>query len=522
MRLRSHRSLFALAALAALTATLSPWTAAAARACPFCTAQALTLTEEIDTAEVAVIATLVKVPNNNQQPIDPSASLEPCEFKIDKVIKGKGNSSTASLINDDKVVKTLYLGQAAKGTKFLLTAVPGDQSNIIWAAPIALPERGPEYLDKVLELPKEGPQRLIFFQDYIQDQDDLLARDAYDEIARTAYGDIVKAKDKLRHDDFVKWIQDPDTTASKRRMFFSLLSVCGTKEDVPMLEKMIRSTDRRDRSGLDSMLNCYMALLGEDAMPLIEKMFLKDAKVDYTDRYSAIMAIRFQGTEGNAVPRERLIQALRLNLDHPKVADLVVMDLARWKDWDVMERLVEMFEKSTDETIFIREPVINYLRICPRPEAKKHLAGLAKLDPIAYQRALAMMQLPATPAQDDKPNASGQKSAAAENGDAKKDGATAAGDTAKPDVKPKADAAAPPATPPVKRRSDASSPQLRSRTAKRPQVAVTGVNDNESKVTRTDDSATDTVSRTGTPGTITVAAIVLAAAITGAAVSLRK
>lgn len=481
-----------------------------AAACPFCTAQALTLSEEIGTSAVSVVATLTKVPANNQQPVDPNESLAPCEFSIDRVIKG------ADVLGNEKVVKTLYLGQAPKGSKFLITAIPSEQSKIIWAAPIALPERGLDYLGKVLALPKEGPERLIFFQDYLQDKDDLLARDAYDEIAKVAYPTIVQAKDKLRREDFINWIQDPETTASKRRMFFSLLSVCGKPEDVPMIEKMIRSTDRRDRSGLDSMLNCYMALLGEKAMPLIEELFLKDPKVDYTDRYSAIMAIRFQGTDGKAVPRERLIQALRLNLDHPKVADLVVMDLARWQDWESMERLVEMFKKSNDETIFIREPVINYLRICPRPEAKKHLDALAKMDPIAYQRALSMMQLPATPAKPEE----------------KKGGA--ADGTAKPDAKPKAEPGVKGAdeTKPTSEKPAATSTSAAGagvRTVNRPTLALatSGPQEAESELAtttgkRTLASAGSCALCNGSPGTKAVAVAFVALAIFGAVVTWQR
>lgn len=532
MRARSHRLLTALVAFSLATAAaVLPWTVSPAAACPFCTAQALTLTEEIDTAAVAVVATLVKVPDNNQQPLDPNDSLHPCEFTIDQVIKG------ADVLGGDKVVKTLYLGQAAKGSKFLITAIPSEQSKIIWAAPIALPERGPEYLAKVLKLPKEGPERLIFFQEYIQDKDDLLARDAYDEIAKTAYTDIVKAKDKLRREDFIKWIQDPETTASKRRMFFSLLSVCGKPEDVPMIEKMIRSTDRRDRSGLDSMLNCYMALLGEKAMPLIEELFLKDPNVDYTDRYSAIMAIRFQGTEGKAVPRERLIEALRLNLDHPKVADLVVMDLARWKDWEVMDRLVEMFKKSTDETIFIREPVINYLRICPRPEAKKHVEALAKMDPVAYQRALAMMPLPlpqTAKTGDDKTEnkSSNSKTDGSKQSDGKQDDASAADNTAKPDAKPKPDATKPTTKAADDGPAKASSSQSRPRTVNRPTVAIAEAPSSTPSVAGEADEtaprscatckAKASANTATAPGTIAVAIVFVAVALCGAVVSFRR
>ena len=58
---------------------------------------------------------------------------------------------------------------------------------INWGTPIAISERGQEYVAKALDLPKEGPDRLVFFQDYLEDKDEMLARDAYDEFAKAPY-----------------------------------------------------------------------------------------------------------------------------------------------------------------------------------------------------------------------------------------------------------------------------------------------------------------------------------------------
>ena len=44
---------------------------------------------------------------------------------------------------------------------------------------------------------------------------------------------------------------------------------------------------------------------------------------------------------------------MRLLLDNPDFADQVIPDLARWEDWSVMDRLVEMF-KAGDEKSYVR------------------------------------------------------------------------------------------------------------------------------------------------------------------------
>ena len=74
-------------------------------------------------------------------------------------------------------------------------------------------------------------------------------------------------------------------------------------------------------------------------------------------------------------------------LDRPKLADLVIPDLGRWKDWSVMDRLVELFKKADEESIWVRVPVISYLRACPLPKAKLYIEELAKIDPDAVKRA---------------------------------------------------------------------------------------------------------------------------------------
>ena len=69
------------------------------------------------------------------------------------------------------------------------------------------------------------------------------------------------------------------------------------------------------------------------------------------------------------------------------MADMIIPDLARWEDWSVVERLVQMFKDADDETNWLRVPVITYLRACPKPEAKQYIEELREIDPDAVRRA---------------------------------------------------------------------------------------------------------------------------------------
>jgi hypothetical protein len=99
------------------------------------------------------------------------------------------------------------------------------------------------------------------------------------------------------------------------------------------------------------------------------------------------MAMRFHGTEGGVIPKERVVKAVRHMLSRPQLADLVIPDLARWQDWQSMDELVKLFKTADEKSSWVRVPVINYLRACPLPEAKEHLKELEKIDPQAVKRA---------------------------------------------------------------------------------------------------------------------------------------
>ena len=350
-------------------------------ACPFCAAVSLTFSEEIDNSQVAVVAELLSLPPRDESDDAGAGSLEvpKAKFKITRILKG------SDALGDERKIDTVYFGDAEVGSKFLIMGI--DPPMISWSTPIAITDRAEEYIVKAIELPKDDADRLAFFQDYLEDEDEMLARDAYDEFAKTPYAGVVALKDRMKHDQLIAWIKSPKIPVSRRRLYLTMLGVCGGKDDVPTLEQLIKSQDRQTRGALDALVAAFLTLKGPEGMPLVEELFLENKDAEYTDTYATIMALRFHGTEENIIPRERLLEGIRLMLDRPQLADLVIPDLARWEDWSVMDRLVELFKTADDESSWVRVPVINYLRACPKPEAKERLDELAKIDPETVKRA---------------------------------------------------------------------------------------------------------------------------------------
>ncbi len=190
---------------------------------------------------------------------------------------------------------------------------------------------------------------------------------------------------------------------------------------------MLRSDDREVKAGLDAMIACYLILEGPAGLPLVEDLFLKNEKAEYADTYAAIMALRFHGTETQVFDKPRLVEAFRHMLRRAELADLVIPDLARWEDWESLPQLVELFQKADESSSWVRVPVINYLRVCPLPEAKRQIEELSKIDPEAVRRAETFFPFDTTgdgqstakqPASDDSSAKKNSAGSAAETGDA--------------------------------------------------------------------------------------------------------
>ncbi len=346
--------------------------------CPFCSAASQTLRQEILSMDAVAIGRLET---------DGRADVDgPAAFKIEKVLLGE------KLIKVDQAIEASYFGPGKSPKKFLLLGI--DPTKLLWSSPLPLSADAETYVEAIRKLPESQVERLEFFQKYFEHADSLLARDSYDEFALAPYSDVVLLKDKMNREQLLKWVQDTSKSADRKRLYFTMLAICGKPEDADLFESMIRSENPEARAGLDALIAAYLTLKGEKGIELIKKEFFDNPKSQYADIYSAVMALRFHGTEATILPKESITGAMHRLLERPDLADLVIPDLARWSDWSQVDKVCELFEKATDDNNWVRVPVINYLRACPLPEAKEKLIKLEKIDPNSVKRAKTFFPIP--------------------------------------------------------------------------------------------------------------------------------
>jgi hypothetical protein len=376
----SHRSWVALVVLLLGVGCLLNGSLLRAVACPFCNAVSQTLRQEMGAMDAVVIATAVEGDSTRDK--DSGEVM----MKVQRVLRGD------ELVSVDQEVKAIYYGDVSVGRRFMLSGV--DPPALQWSC-LPVSERAETYIAKVTEIvqqPIDG--RLKFYHRYLQDEESMLARDAYDEFAIAPYEAVKKLKPNMDHDQLIEWISDPELATDRKRLFLTLLGICGDEKDLPLLEQMLRSTQKSTRGGLDALVACYLTLAGEKGLALIDELFLANQQAPYADTYAAIMAIRFHGTEGDILPRSALVGSLHHVLDRKDLADLVIPDLARWSDWTQIDRLVDLFVNADADNNWVRVPVVNYMRACPLPEAAEALKKLEQVDPESVRRANTFFSIP--------------------------------------------------------------------------------------------------------------------------------
>lgn len=364
-------------------------------ACPFCRAPSLSLAEQMEQSDVVV---RVKW-KGGTKPTEESAG----ETLYEVVDVAKGPSAQVKKGDTIKLVRY----RAGKETdQFVLMATIG--KSLEWGSPLEVSKMGYDYMVKAPK-PKVTPTtRLKYFMRYLEHPDILISNDAYAEFAAARYQDIVPLKDEMPRDKIRKLVMNSNTPVTRLGFYGLLLGLCGTDADAELMRQKITAPSTDFRLGIDGVMAGYLLLAGDKALDVIDRTKLlakhqvdadgkllldKDGKkqpVPFSETYAAIQALRFMWNYAeDRIPKDRLRKSMRILLSQPDVTDLVIADLARWKDWSVVDRLMELYGDDDYDIPTIKRAIIRFMVFCSKdvpdgkpipPNAKKAQQYLAQLE----------------------------------------------------------------------------------------------------------------------------------------------
>lgn len=364
----------ALSVIAAMTVTF-----VAAYACPYCPPTDETLSEKL------------------------AAASDACVVKYVETKRGEELSQEATTL---LVERSLRPGQSVKkGDKILIpfgvTAESGDLFLIMgqqvggereWSLPIRVDELGTE-VEYVMKAPAPesmpAPERLKYFLKYLNSKNSLISNDAFGEFARAKFEDVAQLAPSISRKEVRKWIEDPDPSLDPRRPFYGmLLGLCGNEEDADYMERKILAPidPSKNRFWIDGMMGGYLMLRGERGLKLLLEKKLDSLPADISEsdpRTEDVNALRvtlvflwdYRRTQ---FPEDILRSAMRRCLKRPELAELIVIDLARWRDWESLDSLIAGYGQDPWESRAAKEKIVAFALSCRKyTEKSSDEKGLA-------------------------------------------------------------------------------------------------------------------------------------------------
>jgi hypothetical protein len=371
-----------------LTAGLMLTAATAAFACPFCTPLQTLATQVAQADSVCLVRLVTGEPATDQR-------VGSSTYEVLQVLKAPPGTVTKG----DRIKLPQYRPGKA-GDLFLMTgAKPSQESDLNWNSPSEATELAFSYVTQAPAPDVAAQKRLNYFVRFLEAPDQLVANDAYGELANAPYKDIAAVASLLPRDKIRSWLADPKTPQTRLGVYGMLLGLCGNEDDAKLLAAKIAPNSDQLRLGLDGMISGYLLLTGSSGLDKIDdwKFKIHDGKkAAFSETYAAIMAVRFMWEFASGrISNERLQQSMRLLLDQPELADLAITDLSRWKDWSIQGRLMSLYGQGAYNIRSVKHSIICYMVASAESKTdagsaargKKYLEELRQKDPRAVREA---------------------------------------------------------------------------------------------------------------------------------------
>ena len=353
----------------AVMSIISAGLLARAVACPFCSAPSLTLGEQLAAAESAALVQWAGGKEANRD----EGFTGTTDYEVLQVVR----DGSGKLKKGEKITVDRY--RAGKpGELFLLlgTEVEGTTE---WSSPLEVTEGSFQYIIQAPSKEARTRDRLAYFMKFLEYPEEMVASDAYGEFANSPYDEIVPLADQMPREKLREWLNSKETPATRLGLYGLMLGLCGKPEDADFLKEIIVQEPEDFRLGIDGIMGGYLVLTGKEGLDVLSEKKLANPDAHFSETFAAMQALRFMWTYGNGrISPEGLRQAMRLLLARPNLADLVIVDLARWNDWEIMPHLMELYDQKEYQVPSVKRAIVRFMLIAEKDAPKEEGAQLAQ------------------------------------------------------------------------------------------------------------------------------------------------
>jgi len=350
----------------AVSAVLLAFHAVPCRACPFCKTSRPTLSQMRESAVVVALGERVGGD----------------DFRLHQILKGETE------LADRESIRLSAAEGLATVRDGRLAILFGDRASAEGAwrwRVVAVDETSYAYFVRA-PLPRVATrERLAYFLPRLEHADPLIAEDAFAEFGFAPFDEVERLADRFSFDAARRWLLDP-AVPSERKGFYALVlglarDAAARRENSAYLESYLLTPADDFRAGFDGAIAGYLLATGEPGLALVEKHFLANPAAAQGDLRHSAAALRFYWEFGHGIPPDRLRRAMRLLLWRPELTAAVVVDLARWEDWDALDDVLGYLDRPGHDDAATSRAILGFLLVCPTEPARRKLAELRASQP---------------------------------------------------------------------------------------------------------------------------------------------
>jgi len=328
-----------------------------ASSCPFCSAPSLTLSEQLAASQAAVLVQWAGGKAANRE----EGFTGTTDYEVLQIVRDESKA----LKKGEKISLDRYR-TGKSGDLFLLLGTTVDDRTE-WSSPLEVTETSFNYIVQAPSNETPAAKRLGYFMKFLEFSDPLIANDAYAEFSNAPYDDIVPLADQMPREKLREWLKNPEITPTRIGLYGLMLGLSGRPEDANFLKELIVQEPEDFRLGIDGVMGGYLLLAGNDGLEVLNQSKLANTEAHFSETFAAMQALRFMWTYGKGhIPAEDLRHSMRLLLGRPNLADLVIVDLARWNDWSVMPRLMTLYENKDYQVPSVKRAIVRFMLIAEK------------------------------------------------------------------------------------------------------------------------------------------------------------
>lgn len=377
-------------ATALVAATSAASTTSRADACPFCGVIGQSLSQRRDAADQVAVGEAEGI-----AAVDGTGVLSQ-RFHVHQMLRGRADAQGTSVSGrvSGQVRGTAILFYTRADEEDRVADKSGELGQGRWLA-VSADEALLGYVATAPAVSEPAAKRLEWFAAKLEHPQPQIAEDAFVEFGTAPLAAVQVAAGAIVADRLRQWVVEPAIDPRRRGFYGLALGIVASQTPdqkeacIRSLHGAIESPADDFRAGFDGVMAGLLVADGEQGLHFLEERGLFGTEARAVDQRHLLAALRFAWESlADSIPRDRIAEVTAKLLARRVVAADATIDLARYRAWQAVDDVAQLWNTLGPDDPLVRRAVAGYLTACPLPAAQGYLEKIGQRDPALLSQAL--------------------------------------------------------------------------------------------------------------------------------------